>query len=445
MLAFATSAIAQDAQAPDRSNGGPTLTLSQAHRRALEHNPQIHNLQETLYQARATTWKAWTLLAPTLRATGNITRNKTESKISMPDLTGAVDPVTGAPVMNDIVLQSLWDYGFGFVANIALFNPRSIPLLKNAYENVDFTRYYTTHQKNDLLFAVTTTFYQVQSSKEAVRVAQENLKTAEEFQRLSRERVKVGQATRLDELRADSDVMAAQKDLKNAEDSVRLAKTALAYLIGLDGPYSISAPGEVEPVSGELDALTKKALHDRLDFKASQLNVVMADRNKAATWTKWLPVFDLTYKWDYTKSTGFNGEHDTWMLIFGASWSLFDGGMTIIELAEDGSVLRQAQNNVIQMSLDIRQEVEKAMVNLEKARRNVEFSKQQVELAEETNRLVRRQYELGMGTSLDVVDASATLTRARIALVLEQLGYRLSVLSLNKAVGEYYPQAATGI
>lgn len=431
--------------AQETARDGQVITLQKAHRLALEYNPQIHNIEETLYQARATVWKAWTLLTPTLRATGNLIRNDKEIAFGMPDFEQFLANPTGPIPMENMVMQELWDWRVGFTASIALFNPRSIPLLKNAYDNVDFRRYHTSHQKNELLFAVTTAYYQIRASKEALRIARENLKIAEEFQRLSRERVRVGQGTKLDELRADSDVNAARKELSNAEDSLRLSRTALSYLIGVQQPFETVEPDDVEPMSGDLQILTEKALRDRLDLRATQLSVVMANRNKAATWTKWLPVFDLTYSWNYAKSKGFSGEHDSWALIFGASWTLFDGGMTIVELAEDGSVLRQAQNSVIQMGIEIRHEVEQALVNLEKARRNVAFSRQQVLLAEETHHLVRRQYELGMATSLDVVNASSALVRSRVALVLEELGLKLVILQLNKATGQYYAQASGGI
>ena len=69
--------------------------------------------------------------------------------------------------------------------------------------------------------------------------------------------------------------------------------------------------------------------------------------------------------------------------------------------------------------------------------RNVDLAEKQVALAEENHTLISRQYQVGIVSSLDVLDASTELATKRITQVLERLQYDIAVLKLRKAAGEY--------
>ena len=272
-------------------------------------------------------------------------------------------------------------------------------------------------------------------------MAEKNLENSHEFHRLAEARLKVGQTTRIDVLRAESDLMQAEKQLKNAQDALTMAKASLAYLVGIDGAYHIVEPPAVTPVEGDLQQLIQSAMKKRLDLKVSRSNVTMAGRSRTDTGVQYIPTFDMTYVWNWNSSGGFANKHDSWMLIFGAKWSLLEGGMRIATLHRDASDVRMSENQLQQLELDIREEVERNLIELAKTRRNVELAGKRVSLAEETHKLVKRQYEVGLATSLDVMSASTGLSAARINGVIENLQYQLAVLALNKSVGEYHPLA----
>jgi len=430
LLTFEMSAAAQNRN----------ITLNEAQNMALRNNPNLRNVGEVMYQADLLIYKAWAILLPNLSMDGSITRNNSETKMSIPDFEN-IDPDTGEMPMNEIIMQDLWGEKFGFTANMTLFNARSIPLLKNAYDNQDGANFNGRHQKNDLLFAVAGAYYQVSSTKKMIEVAEDNLENAHEFLKLSQTRKTVGQATKIDVLRAETEVMNYEKELKNANDSLQLAKTGLSYLIGIKGEYDISEPEAVVPLDDSLESLKQKALKDRLDLKVANLQKIMAERYRTEVWTQWIPVFDVTYNWSWASEEGFSGKNDSWRLIFGANWSLFDGGYRVADLFEKSSQMRIAKNQADQLSLDIREEVEKGKLAVLQQERNVEIAQKQLELAEETHNLVKRQYELGMASSLDVLDASTRLSNAKSGLILEQLRYDIDALQLNKSVGVYNPLA----
>ncbi len=413
------------------------VTLEDALKLAMENNPSIKNIDETINKSKVVTRMAWAILLPKLSAEGSVIRNDSEILMSLPDSSQVSNG--GDPPMVDSVISEELGHNYSFTANTTLFNARSIPLLKNAYDNVELSLKQGRHQRNDLLFLVSTTYYQVHSAKELETVARQDLENAREFLRLNSALKQVGQATRLDVLRSESSLLEAEKNLSNAVDMVKLAKTALAYLTGIEGDYTISRPKAAEPVIGGFNELVEKALSDRLDLKAAETAYRIAKRDRIETLTKWIPNFDLTYVWEHTSAEGFAGKHDSWHVILGAKWAILDGGIKLAELAEDEINIRIARNNMRQLDLNVRETTERSLLEIDKRRRNIKLADKQVAFAEEGYRLVNKQYEVGLATSLDVLDAFTGLSKARVNRVLEELNYELAVLSLNKAVGEYHP------
>ena len=278
--------------------------------------------------------------------------------------------------------------------------------------------------------------------QEMIAVARDNLTLAEQLERVSAERLEAGLGNKIDLLRAELQVARARKELDNAKDAHRLAKLALSHLIGFEGRLTIAGPERVASVDGELDALSDRALTDRVDLREAALAETIAERSETETWMKWLPVFDVTYDWSWSSAEGFTGEHDQWILIFGARWSLFEGGGRIAELKAKQSQARMVRNDIQQLRLDIRAQVEQAFLDVERQRRNVELADKQNALAEENQRLVDKQYRAGAATSLDALDAATELHNQRVTRVIERLKYDVAMLSLSKAIGEYHSLSA---
>jgi outer membrane protein TolC len=434
------------APAPDARPGVRVLTLAEAQEMAARRCYSMRNIDETIVQADAMIGAAWSMLLPNLTATGSITRNKDRIAMAFPDFsTMSIDPTTGAVAMDmtEIVFQEKWGRSFGLTANMTLLNPRAFPLLQNAYDSAQLARLTAKAQKNELLFAVTSAYYQVNTAKEIVGVHRENLGLAGEFVRSSAARHEAGQGTSIDLLRAQLGEMSARKALDNALDGLESARTALAYLIGAEGEeIDVAGPEQLAPVDLEAGALVKKAVSARVEIRAADLQTRMAERSRVETWMQWLPAFDVTYAWSWSSAAGFSGERDTWMLVFGARWMLFDGGGRIAESTSRASQIRMAENSRAETERQIAQQVEQLAIDVRKQRRNVDLADRQVEMAEQNHRQISRQYEVGLTTSLDLRDAEAELANARVSRVIERLGYDIAMLALERAVGEYSSLAA---
>jgi len=403
------------------------IDLAGAHRLARAKNPDLETLAERVRQADLLINRAWTVLLPNVTATAAITRNSDEVSFDLP--AGAGPPVT-------LTIQESWNKRFGITASADLLNASAVPLIKNAYDNREATRLDSAHRRAGLLLSVSSAYYQVHAAGQLARMAREDLATARRFEQDAAALRKVGSATSLDTHRARLRMLAARKALDDAEDGVKLARAALARLLGLRGDaFTLAAPPAVEGPAEDLNALTRRALRDRDDLRSLRLSREMARRSKLATWLGWAPVLGVTYNWRYDTAGGFTGKNDTWQLIFGARWSLLEGGRRITALSQGASKERVAQNAVRARALAVRHEIRRQQLQLRKAERNLALSARQAELARQAYEMVTRRYRAGMASSLEVVDAGADLASRRIAQVVERLRRDLARLRLRRAVG----------
>ncbi len=413
---------------------GHLVTLEDAYNLAIRNNPSYKNINEQIIQSQTLIQSAWSMLLPNLSADGSIIRNKNEINISFPQF----DPATGAIIgMDSITMQEKWQKHFGVTANITLFNARSIPLIKMAYNIVDQTDLKTLIAKNNLLFAVTSAYYQIADLKKLIGVFQENITIANEFLRMAKGRMAAGQSTKIDVMRANIKKLDAQKQLDDAIDSYETAKNSLAFLLGINGEYRLEDPKDILTDRQSIDELTKIAIKNRAEIKDAKLSVEIAEHSRRETLTKWIPKFDATWKVNMNSAAGFSGDKVNWMLIFGAKWSILEGGGRLAELKKRKSKIRVASNNLDQTILDIKKDVDKNYRKTISKKRNVDVSEQTVELANENHKMISAQYQVGMASSLDLMDAATELARKKIALVLARLQYDLSLLVLKNTIGEY--------
>jgi len=441
-LTLSSSSEAEEIETKQEGPQNPTISLKQAHRMAALNNPNFKNIGVAMKEAETLTSSAWTVLLPQINANGAIVRNEKEIAMSFPDFSefNPANPAAELP-SQEVVMQEKWSKTFGVTANMPLFDPQSIPQIKRAHKNSERVRHTAKREKNELLFAVTTAYYQVHAMQEMVAVWQENLDIAQTFEDLSEAKARAGRATRIDVLRAKLQVTEALRGKANAIEAVKLAKSSLALLTGLKGDFQVSAPKKIAPVTAALEQLERKAKDHRVDLKEAQLTSDMAALAKTETLLKWMPKLDITYNWNWNSTEGFSGENDSWMVIFGASWNLFDGGRRIAETQLRSLDSQRAENTISAIELDIFEEVRSAYIRMNNLKHNLELIDSQVALADENYALIAKQYQSGLATSLDLQLASSELTKKKSARVIEQLKFEIATLSVQKVAGEYHQLA----
>ncbi len=276
----------------------------------------------------------------------------------------------------------------------------------------------------------------VHAARAYVKLSEEAKSAAQEYVRIAEKLNQQGMAVKSDLLTARvnlADVKVKQAAAKNAEAS---ALDQLHLLLGkpLDEPLDVGAP--VMPTLPDGDeailkqqALDKnagvRALRNQLGGAGSQVNAAQAGK---------LPQFNMLLRQDWNdKGLGFDSSSYTVAGVL--SWTAFDGGSTNAAIAraesqrtELAAKLRQAESGIGYQVADTRRRVFEAQDTIA-ARETA------LEQAIEAQRLVKKRYENGVATLIEVLSAQAQLDKARADLVAAQYDLAVYRAELKRVVG----------
>lgn len=399
------------------------ISLEEAVKLTLENNPDFHNSIEMIVHADAMVMQSWAIILPRAGIEYTYTENGEEVLFMMPGMT------------HEIAIVPETQESTAFYTTMSLIDVAAWTTIRNSYRGRRRTGHAVEQAEKDLVLAVTSAYYQVSAQEELIEVAILNYKNAEDVKNLTDARYRLGMNTRVDVLRSDQSLISADQELSNAKDALKLAKISLANLMGVETDYEIERPPRRQaPTDWSMDALFAEALANRRDYTAQLEALKMAETGKAVTAARFLPTVDVTYVNSRSSEEGLQGDESE-QLVIGAQWTLVEGGSRLAQFSIDESIIRMEKNRLRALELDIKEEVERAILEIEKSDRNIELARKRVEIAEESYRSIKKQYEVGIANSLDLSDALTGLGGARYNLVFQDLMYDLAVLKLNRAVG----------
>jgi len=368
----------------------PVVTLEQAFGLAARRSTDLRVAAAQLRAAEANITKAWAVVLPQLSLGANYTFNTPEQTAkfgseeqlqqqallfrSLGDLTAQSAALTPDPRQRQAALERAAQLGAAadqiesqeiteFVIQPAhvvdgaltfampLFSGRALPLLQNAYGAVALTRLGTQQARAAVLWGVARAYLQAVAAKSFVAIADEQVASATRHHALAEQRAAQGMMTALAVERALLDLKKAEQQAIQARGAQRMAKAALAGLIGRLDDFEVVAPPPVVALEegAAIDALLARAWQKRLDLRMQKETVALAERTRTETWTRLLPSVQLVAQGRYTTNTaGLVGEPLTGAVIVQASLPIFDGGMTMGAIEEataklDAELLRVRQ------------------------------------------------------------------------------------------------------
>jgi outer membrane protein TolC len=292
---------------------------------------------------------------------------------------------------------------------------------------------------NEVALNVRTAFYNVLSAKEIQGVAEERVANAQEALRTAKARFEAGTAPRFDVLRFESELKAAEQEKIQAENGLRLAIAAFNLALSRDTgtPIELVPPDEALPSVPDLDEAIAAAKQERPEVRAAESLITLQENIRRAQERQLSPTLNLTATASRDpQARGFGAEKDTVSVTAVFSWPLFDSGRVraVVHQAKQDEL--QARIALNQLKLGIELEVRQAWLDLTAAQQAIETARLNVEFASEAYRLAQVRYSGGVGTPLEVSDATVALARARASLVAATYDYRKAYARLQKAVGK---------
>lgn len=264
-------------------------------------------------------------------------------------------------------------------------------------------------------FAGFRAYLQLQQSDAAQTWAVSSRRQAEEVARLAEERRASGVGLKADALQAAVALAEARQREASAASDQAIARRALTLAMGrAGGEVSLAAPLTAELFT---DPATP-APQQRADLTALARQSDATELAVRQSRADYLPRagFSASYAL-HDGSVPFGAEADSYRLLAGLSWELFDGQRRSKASERAAASRRSAQLRSLEAARQASFAVEEARARAEVARLNLQTARQAAVQAEEGRRLLQERYAAGLSDLAELLAAQAALDRASFGVV----------------------------
>ena len=252
---------------------------------------------------------------------------------------------------------------------------------------------------------------------EALAALDSAARAAHSHQRVAESQYRNGLVTRSDALLAAVRAGEVDAQLIAARGAVRLARAQLALTLGAPADTGFVLPDQL-PDTTAIAALAAiadtGAAADRADVRAARLarDAAAADHQRASA--LFLPRVNSFGRLDWNAPSAPFGGRDAWTAGIMVSWSPFSGGAELAERRAAGARRDAADAAAEAATARGRLELQQAANALEVARARMAITGEAVGQSGEAHRIVTRKYAGGLATAVELFDAAAEETRARL-------------------------------
>jgi len=315
---------------------------------------------------------------------------------------------------------------------------RELTALDISRQNITKSRYDLTAIREDyLLRYVAAAYYNALMARKSLEIADANLERLIKYRDAAEARFKIGEVTRTVLLRAEGELSGARSDRLQARNALELALAVLASNCGIKDPFTLRESAPEEGDIPLLAAVQGQAFAGRADLKSLEVQKqIVANQTRFTEGAFWpsLSLFGVYTGADQNPPPGSLNRESIYA---GAAlnFPFFEGGLRKAEVAEAKARERQAALFYEELKKSIEIEIRTAHLDLVTQKGILQFLNDQFAFARDNYRAVTRQFEFGLSSSLDVMDANTLLVSAEQKVASASYNYRIALLRLKKAAG----------
>lgn len=400
-----------------------TLTLSDAVRRALDANL---TLQRSRAEVSATDLQRRSILAavlPKVSLVGSTTQNSEEVSFGSGSDSRVILPATD------------WSYRLTFSQPIyAGFRERRA--LQQARIGVETARQGVIDVEDQVLTGTVAQYLGVLEGESLLGVEEKNLELARRRQKQAQDLYEAGEITRVEVLRAESDIKAAERRIAAARQLRDAAESRLRLVLALEGtagPIRVSEPGPLFPQLPPEQALITEAERLRPEVAQAENALEIARLEVLKQKGAMLPVVSANGGWVNQRSTFPTDQYGFFTL--NVSVPLYQGGEVAARTAVAEERRRQAELQVQEVRQAVREEVRLALLDLETTSANLRLAREQLAASEAEYEQATELYGAQEITALEAESAETSLAEARRAVATGELDRSLAELRVWSAAG----------
>ena len=291
--------------------------------------------------------------------------------------------------------------------------------------------------EQQVMASVVQAYADVVRDLEILRIRQENLQVLRRQLDESNARFEVGEITRTDVAQSEARLAQSESDLAGAQAQLSVSRAAYAAVVG-QAPSNLQTLPVLPGLPSDFDAAMDVGLAENPGVLAALYAQQAAEANVAAARSEYLPSARLTASYGGTANdlSGFDLSDRT-SFTAGASVSvpLFTGGLNRSRVAQALERANAAQINVEGQRRTVLQSVSSAYAQSASAKSSVAAGQEGVRAASVAAEGVRQEAQVGLRTTLDVLNAELELRSAEVALASARRNEYVAQAQLLAAMG----------
>ncbi|GEP95061.1 TolC family protein [Chitinophaga cymbidii] len=420
-----------------------TLSLQECLRYAVNNNQRlaVSRLEEEIGRQKTAEVRAQAL--PQVNANGNLTDNLKKQVLVLPG------ELTGEPGKTTLVeAGTTWNASASAELNQQLFNQSVFTGLKAAKSGEEYYALQTQQTKENVIYDVANLYYQLLVKKERMHVLDTNIIKLTQLVSTTHSQFENGLAKKIDLDRIKVNLVNYQTQKSQLENQLKVQENQLKQKMGMPIETPIGLP------SLELSDIERKAagtadfagfnLDNRTETRLLKKTEELQTYQKKAYLAEYFP--SLAFKGNYSYN-GMSNKFDLFNSSSTANWfSMASVGLTLRIPIFDGFARRSRVNQSNYTLQKVARQLEENKINLNASYENarlqmlnnlstIKTQKENVALADEVYYSTQNNYNLGLASLTDLLNAETSLAEAQNSYNEALLQYKLAELELIKSNG----------
>jgi outer membrane protein TolC len=287
-------------------------------------------------------------------------------------------------------------------------------------------------------------YYQLVASKTQIGLIDANITRLQELQHNTNEMFKNGFAEKLDVDKITVQISNLETEKKRVLNAIATANLGLKLLMGMPAKDELVLKDTLsdEKIKGGILEEGNYNYSDRKEYQYAELGKKLNEFNIKRYKLSQIPTVNLSGS--YSKNAQRNKfdffSKGDWYTFSNVSLNIhvpiFAGFYTRSKIDEAKLTLKQTENQIEGLKLQIDNEVETARINIKTAIEAMDYQKQNMQLAKDVFYQTQKKYEAGLGSNTEITAAQTDLKAAETNYINALYDAILAKVDYLKAIGK---------
>ncbi len=323
------------------------------------------------------------------------------------------------------IQQNLYDFG------------RNNSLINIADNSIFAQRADLRNQEQEILLEASIIYLALLASTEINKLAKNNLLLLQKHYQATNDRFKLGEATSTDLSLAKARYLRARSDEIKSRGDIEKERSKYFSLIGIEAPNKLDFPIIKIAIPNNLRDITKETLQSNPKIIASGFRKKLSFVKISSAASELLPTLDLNLSAQnaWAPNTFFD-EYENYKVEFNFKLPLYSGGYNY-------SNVRQKKKEAMQSSKILDYNIRKALkeveilwIELNSLEAQIVSINSTIKANEMAVEGVKKEYEVGSRTLLDVLDAEQELLEEKVGVIKVKRDKFVTIFNIMAYIGK---------